>query len=193
MPVSVVGTPEPEPSWRLMKAVRNVATASATAGGFSNEDRRLYVRGLQHIANVHKPLGSYTISDVIEDERLRESSASVQKITPAASLPASASQKTFCAKWAALLPTNSGAVIASYSCGTSGMGNYTVNVTVRDAAWEYFDYDQRLRLAKAFWNGCIKASRVSNGDYCYVHLIGQGGESLGGSQWPGGTIDVNKE
>ena len=54
------------------KAVASEQRASALSGGFSDDERRLYHAGLQHIYNAHQRLGSFTIAQVIDQERERE-------------------------------------------------------------------------------------------------------------------------
>ncbi|HEV7390100.1 MAG TPA: hypothetical protein VGO08_00540 [Burkholderiales bacterium] len=54
------------------KALANEGAASAKVGGFSDADKRLYHRGVQHIANVHQHVGAFTIGQVVDQERERE-------------------------------------------------------------------------------------------------------------------------
>jgi|SRR5947209_3303312 len=54
------------------KALANEGTASARVGGFSDADKHLYHRGLQHIGNVHQRVGAFTIGQVVDQERERE-------------------------------------------------------------------------------------------------------------------------
>ena len=57
------------------KAVSDVRQAEKIAGGFSDDDRRLYARGVLHIRNRHERIGQFTIVEVIEAERSREQAA----------------------------------------------------------------------------------------------------------------------
>jgi hypothetical protein len=54
------------------KATLNERVASERAGGFSDDDKRLYHQGLQHLINAHKSVGSYTIGQVIDQEKSRD-------------------------------------------------------------------------------------------------------------------------
>jgi len=54
------------------KAVANETEASKTVGGFSANEKRLYHVGLQHIANQHQKIGSFTIGQVVGQEQERE-------------------------------------------------------------------------------------------------------------------------
>jgi hypothetical protein len=54
------------------KATANERVASDRVGGFSDDDKRLYHQGLQHLINTHKNPGSYTIGQVIDQERARD-------------------------------------------------------------------------------------------------------------------------
>jgi hypothetical protein len=67
------------------KAIADEVEASKLVGGFTDEGRALYHRGLQHIANAHQPVGQFTIRQVIEQEMTREKQRSdaQQKATDA--------------------------------------------------------------------------------------------------------------
>jgi hypothetical protein len=106
--------------------------------------------------------------------------------------PRGPSQSVFCSRWGALLE-GGGAIVKSYECSVTPGGVYNVTATIADEAWTSLDYDQRLRLAKALWSGCLKASGVASGDSCYIHLEGEAGEKLGGSGWAGSLIDVSRD
>ncbi|GAC1412603.1 MAG: hypothetical protein NVSMB64_22890 [Candidatus Velthaea sp.] len=69
-----------------------------------------------------------------------------------------------------------------------------VSFTARDSIWSAGDYDERLRLVKLLWQMSIKQSQLSDhADSVHIHLIGEGGESLGGSNsFAGSMIDVEK-
>lgn len=54
------------------KAVASISRAETIVGGFSDADRAFYRRGIQHILNVHRKPGSYTIGEVVWDEQSRE-------------------------------------------------------------------------------------------------------------------------
>ena len=89
---------------------------------------------------------------------------------------------------------NAGDVIASYDCREVGSDGVIIHITVRDAAWQYYDYDQRLQLAKGLWGACVKYAHPQQADSCHVRLVGEAGEDLGGSNsFAGSMIDVNKE
>lgn len=89
---------------------------------------------------------------------------------------------------------NAGAVLASYNCEQVGSDGVLIHITVRDEAWQSFDYDQRLRLAKALWAGCVKYAHPEQADSCHVKLVGEAGEALGGSNdFAGSIIDVSKD
>jgi hypothetical protein len=62
------------------KALDNEKVASAKVGGFSDSDKRLYHRGLQHIANAHQRAGAFTIGQVVDQERNRESRRAVAAV-----------------------------------------------------------------------------------------------------------------
>lgn len=101
-----------------------------------------------------------------------------------------------CKKWGALLRSaGGGAIVASYECRGANGGPYSIHATIRDEAWTVLDYDQRLRLAKSLWEGCVKAAALyENADSCHVKLYGEAGESLGGSNdFAGSMIDVTKD
>jgi hypothetical protein len=55
------------------KAVASVDDADRIVGGFSDQDRRLYDNGVQHIRNVHGNIGSFTIRQVVDGEQSRAS------------------------------------------------------------------------------------------------------------------------
>lgn len=59
------------PTWSH-KAVSDEKTASGIVGGFSDDDHRLYGRGLEHIKDRHERPGQFTIGEVIDAERARE-------------------------------------------------------------------------------------------------------------------------
>jgi hypothetical protein len=54
------------------KALASERIASERVGGFSDDDKRLYHQGLQHIINSHQRLGSFMIGQVIDQERARD-------------------------------------------------------------------------------------------------------------------------
>lgn len=59
------------------KAIADVAAAGRIAegsSGFSADNRRLYIAGSHHLANKHERLGRFTIGQVIDAERARETS-----------------------------------------------------------------------------------------------------------------------
>ncbi len=87
-----------------------------------------------------------------------------------------------------------GNVLAGYDCKEVVSGAYLIHVTVRDEAWEAFDYDQRLGLAKGLWAACVKFAHPEQADSCHVKLVGEQGEDLGGSNdFAGSMIDVSKD
>jgi hypothetical protein len=51
------------------KATANVKEASALVGGFSDDDRRAYIAGLQRIRRLKQKAGQYTIGQVVDDGR----------------------------------------------------------------------------------------------------------------------------
>jgi len=54
------------------RATLNERAASQRVGGFDNDTQRLYHQGVQHIVNKHQRVGSFTIGQVIDQERGRE-------------------------------------------------------------------------------------------------------------------------
>lgn len=54
------------------KAVPSVQATSRLVGGFSDEQRKLYILGIQHVLNAHQRIGTFTIQQVIQEERGRE-------------------------------------------------------------------------------------------------------------------------
>ena len=58
------------------KAVTDVSSASTIVGGFSDEDRWLYIHGLGALHRAHRNPGQYTIAQVIDEERARDQNRS---------------------------------------------------------------------------------------------------------------------
>jgi hypothetical protein len=54
------------------KAVAGERNAARLAGGFDNATRKLYHLGLQHVRNQHGNIGTFTIGQVVDQERSRE-------------------------------------------------------------------------------------------------------------------------
>lgn len=54
------------------KATLSANDAAARIGAMGMDDRRLYVQGVQHILNQHQRIGSFTIGQVVDQERNRE-------------------------------------------------------------------------------------------------------------------------
>jgi hypothetical protein len=59
------------------KAVASAAIAEQMAGGFTDEQRNQYRRGILHLHNNHRKPGNYTIGEVIWDENDREHDANL--------------------------------------------------------------------------------------------------------------------
>jgi hypothetical protein len=54
------------------KAPTSARAAEKWVGGFTAEERAAYKKGLGHIANAHQATGSFTIAQVVDQERGRE-------------------------------------------------------------------------------------------------------------------------
>jgi hypothetical protein len=54
--------------------VASVSQASQTAGNFSDDDRKLYIKGVAFAARTHAKLGSFTIAQIVDQEAAREQS-----------------------------------------------------------------------------------------------------------------------
>jgi hypothetical protein len=65
------------------KAVSSERAASQAVGGFSDLDRRLYHEGLRHIARTQQKVGSFTIAQVVRQERVREETRGIYVPDPA--------------------------------------------------------------------------------------------------------------
>lgn len=57
-------------AWQT-KATLNMDVAVQRIGDMSVEDRRLYAQGVQHILHQHQRIGSFTIGQVVDQERSR--------------------------------------------------------------------------------------------------------------------------
>lgn len=58
------------------KATLNERAASDRVGGFSPNDARLYHIGVQHVINKHQRIGRFTIGQIVDEERSRETQRS---------------------------------------------------------------------------------------------------------------------
>lgn len=54
------------------KALSSPRAAERHVGGFNAADRAAYLQGLQHITNQHQVVGSFTIAQVVDQEKARE-------------------------------------------------------------------------------------------------------------------------
>ncbi len=54
------------------KATASERAASAAVGGFDATQRVLYHQGLEHLYHTHQRIGSFTIRQVVNQERARE-------------------------------------------------------------------------------------------------------------------------
>lgn len=54
------------------KGVASEKQASDLVGGFSDDDKKLYHAGLQHIYNAHQRPGQFTIGAILDEERARD-------------------------------------------------------------------------------------------------------------------------
>ena len=61
------------PSGWNTKATPNERAASTAVGGFNALNAHLYHEGLQHLYHTHQRVGGFTIGQVVEQERMRES------------------------------------------------------------------------------------------------------------------------
>jgi hypothetical protein len=61
------------------RAVPSVAGAERIAGGFSEQQRNQYKRGIEHLANNHRGAGEFTINQIIWDENNREQARAQQR------------------------------------------------------------------------------------------------------------------
>ncbi len=91
------------------------------------------------------------------------------------------SSAVLCHRFQANLPTVAGAIIAHVRC-SSAPDAYHIRAVIRDAAWEAFDYDERLGLAHALFADCLKSGGIlARPDDCTLSLRGEQGEHLGGA------------
>lgn len=67
-----VSPPTSSPHWND-KAVLSERVASDKVGGFTEDDTHAYRLGIQHIINTHGRIGAFTIRQVVDQEKARES------------------------------------------------------------------------------------------------------------------------
>lgn len=133
-------------------------------------------------------------------ENLRKAELAQQRRAAAAAHAAAAAryaaEHTPCKEFGRGLESINGVgnIVASYNCTQVGSDGVLIHVTVRDEAWQSFDYDERLQLAKSLWAGCVKYAHPEQADSCHIKLVGEAGEDLGGSNdFAGSIIDVSKD
>jgi hypothetical protein len=201
------------PHWRD-KATVSERAASDRVGGFTDDERRLYHLGVQHIVHGREHVGTYTVRQVVDQEQTRENMRHAIRKSIADDKAAREQRarqqreherhalanrneltpKKVCNNLHTLL-ADTGSVVGGMICRQIKSDLWSIHYTIRDAAWTAFTYDQRLQLAKGLWAGCIKAAHMSSKpDSCNITLDGEAGERLGGSSWLAGSmIDVNKD
>jgi len=185
------------------KAPASARAAERRVGGFNSGERAAYKKGIRHILNAHQKVGAFTIAQVIDDAERREAaraSAHAEAVRLAHERAALANGprtvSAACAAFGAKLRGVSGVgeIVASYRCSGEDRSIFHVDATIRDEAWTAMTYDQRLSLAHSLWAGAVGAARLEQADSAHVRLVGEQGESLGGSSWLAGSmIDVNKD
>jgi hypothetical protein len=73
----------PSPHWND-KATLNERMASLKVGGFNRDEARLYHGGVQHLINIHQNVGTFTMRQVVAQERSREAIRNEPKLRRAA-------------------------------------------------------------------------------------------------------------
>ncbi len=192
---------------RRKKLMISVVSAQSTHDPSQRQvdrQRAAYKKGVQHVVNAHAKIGAFTIAQVIDDQERRDS-AQVAGRQEAARLARERAALANGPRTVAAACTafgdrlrgvgGIGDIVDSYSCRGEDRSIFDVEVTVRDKAWTAFTYDERLRLAQSLWQGAVAAARLNEKpDSAHIKLVGQAGESLGGSSWLAGSmIDVNKD
>jgi hypothetical protein len=62
------------PHWSN-KATLSTQSADRSVGGFNSEERRAYRTGVQHVLNQHGKIGTFTIAQIVDQQRGRDGAA----------------------------------------------------------------------------------------------------------------------
>jgi hypothetical protein len=82
-------------------------------------------------------------------------------------------------------------VVASLTCDGVPGDDFSVTCIMRDDAWVVMTHDTRLKLATSMQSAAAHFSGLDeNADKARIKLVGEAGESLGGSGFAGSAVSV---